>query len=127
MQLYTHQRTSRDKQPIKQLRAFQRVTLQPGETKTVRLQVQATDLAHWDVTREPVGGRERHVRRDGRRVVRATSGPADLARSKGEMIPPRNLSRTTRAENFDDYSGVRLVDETKASGTRSARPRTAGG
>jgi len=51
VQLYTHQVTSRDKQPLKQLRAFQRVNLLPGQTKTVRLTLPAKDLAHWDVTR----------------------------------------------------------------------------
>ena len=35
VQLYTHQRDSRDTQPIKQLRAFERVSLEPGETTTV--------------------------------------------------------------------------------------------
>ncbi|MDT9701573.1 carbohydrate-binding protein [Streptomyces sp. P17] len=38
-------------------------------------------------------------------------------RVKGETIPARDLSRTTRAENFDDYEGIRLVDESKARGT----------
>lgn len=32
VQLYTHQRTSRDKTPIRQLKAFQRVQLAPGQT-----------------------------------------------------------------------------------------------
>ena len=36
---------------------------------------------------------------------------------RGETIPPRDLSRATRAENFDDYAGVRLVDESKVRGT----------
>jgi len=36
---------------------------------------------------------------------------------QGERIPPRDLSTTTRAENFDAYSGIRLVDESKASCT----------
>src|SRR6185312_7181703 len=51
VQVYSHQRTSRDKVPLKQLRAFQRVSLQPGQTKTVRFAVPVADLAHWDVTR----------------------------------------------------------------------------
>jgi beta-glucosidase len=43
----------------------------------------------------------------------------------GERIPPRDLSRTTLAENFDDYQGVTLTDQSKASGTAVAT--TAGG
>jgi beta-glucosidase len=38
-------------------------------------------------------------------------------RVRGERIPPRDLSAPTRAENFDAYSGVRLVDESKVRGT----------
>jgi beta-glucosidase len=116
VQLYTHQRASRDKQPLRQLRAFQRVSLKPGQTKTVRLTLRAADLAHWDVTRgtwavEPgdhdlmVGASSTDIRQ------RATLGV------RGETIPARDLSKATRAVDFDDYSGIRLVDESKASGT----------
>ena len=116
VQLYTHQRTSRDKQPLKQLKAFQRVSLKPGETRTVRLKVRPSDLAHWDVTRS------KWVVESGTYDVLVGSSSSDIrARTawqvKGETIPPRNLSKTTRAENFDDYSAVHLVDESKASGT----------
>jgi beta-glucosidase len=34
----------------------------------------------------------------------------------GETIPARDLSKATRAVDFDDYAGVRLVDESKARG-----------
>jgi hypothetical protein len=40
-----HQRTSRDKQRGKQLKAFQRVSLKPGETKTVRLKLTTAGLS----------------------------------------------------------------------------------
>ncbi|WCN82644.1 glycoside hydrolase family 3 protein [Micromonospora sp. LH3U1] len=116
VQLYTHQRTSRDRMPIRQLKAFQRVHLAPGQTRTVTLRLPAADLAHWDVTRSrwvvesstydlSVGASVEHIR--ARTEVRV----------RGETIPARDLSRPTRAENFDRYAGVRLVDETKARGT----------
>jgi beta-glucosidase len=35
---------------------------------------------------------------------------------KGERIPPRKLRGMVRAVDFDDYAGVRLVDETKPDG-----------
>ncbi|MCX5246376.1 glycoside hydrolase family 3 C-terminal domain-containing protein [Streptomyces sp. NBC_00201] len=116
VQLYTHQRTSRDKQPLKQLKSFQRVSLKPGETRTVRLKVRPSDLAHWDVTRS------KWVVESGTYDVLVGSSSSDIRartalRVKGETIPPRNLSKVTRAENFDDYSAVHLVDESKASGT----------
>jgi beta-glucosidase len=34
----------------------------------------------------------------------------------GETIPPRDLRGMVRAVDFDDYAGVRLVDETKPGG-----------
>lgn len=115
VQLYTHQRTSRDPQPNQSLKAFDRVHLRAGETKTVTLRVPVKDLAHWDVTR-------------GKWVVETStydllvgSSSSDIRQRsavqvKGETIPPRNLARTTRAIDFDDYAGVDLVDTSKARG-----------
>ncbi|MEU2286479.1 glycoside hydrolase family 3 C-terminal domain-containing protein [Streptomyces sp. NPDC013178] len=116
VQLYTHQRASRDKQPLKQLKAFQRVSLKPGETKTVRLKLTTSDLAHWDVTRS------KWVVETGTYDILVGASSSDLRSSvswqvTGETIPPRDLSGATRAENFDDYSATRLVDESKVRGT----------
>ncbi|MEE1668267.1 glycoside hydrolase family 3 C-terminal domain-containing protein [Streptomyces sp. WAC07094] len=116
VQLYVHQRTSRDQQPLKQLKAYSRVSLKPGGTKTVRLALRTPDLAHWDVTRS------KWVVETAAYDVMVGSSSADIrARTslkvRGEIIPPRDLSRTTRAENFDDYRGISLVDESKARGT----------
>ncbi|WP_433251997.1 glycoside hydrolase family 3 C-terminal domain-containing protein [Streptosporangium sp. CA-135522] len=115
VQLYTHQHESRVKQPVKQLRGFQRVHLAPGESKTVKLRLKTADLALWDVTRgrfavEPtthdvlVGSSSDRIRQ------RAT------IRVAGERVPARDLTGVTRAADFDDYSGVEMVDETKARG-----------
>jgi beta-glucosidase len=48
-QLYTHQAHSGVVQPIKSLRAFQRVMLQPGETRRVTFSLPASQLAYYDV------------------------------------------------------------------------------
>ncbi|MFL6452003.1 MAG: glycoside hydrolase family 3 C-terminal domain-containing protein [Bryobacteraceae bacterium] len=48
-QLYTHQQKSVTYQPIKSLRAFERISLQPGETKTLRFQLPVQQLAYYDV------------------------------------------------------------------------------
>ena len=117
VQLYTHQRTSRDTTAVKQLRAFRRVHVKAGRSRTVSLALSPADLRHWDVTR-------------GRWVVESSvydvligSSSSDIRQRttltvRGETIPPRDLARTTRAEAFDGYSaGVKLVDETKATGT----------
>ncbi|WFE49977.1 glycoside hydrolase family 3 protein [Micromonospora sp. WMMD1155] len=116
VQLYTHQRTSRDRTPIQQLKAFQRVELAPGQTRTVTLRVPAVDLAHWDVTRS------RWVVESSTYDLMVGASAGDIrartaVRVDGETIPARDLSRPTRAENFDRYAGVRLVDETKVRGT----------
>jgi beta-glucosidase len=36
--------------PIIELRGYQRVTLRPGETRTVALPLRADDLSYWDTT-----------------------------------------------------------------------------
>jgi len=48
-QLYTHQVRSVVIQPIKSLRGFERVTLQPGESKHVQFTLPASQLAFYDV------------------------------------------------------------------------------
>jgi beta-glucosidase len=48
-QLYTHQNHSGVVQPIKTLRAFQRVMLQPGETRRVTFSLPASQLAYYDI------------------------------------------------------------------------------
>jgi beta-glucosidase len=125
VQLYTHQRTSRNKQPIAQLRAFRRVHLAPGESRTVRLTVRATDLAHWDVTRSrEVVERAVHDLLVGSSLTDIRQRASVFVR--GERIPPRDLSQVTRAENFDRYAGVVLVDESKVDGT-TVESNAAGG
>ncbi|MBP2479604.1 beta-glucosidase [Crossiella equi] len=115
VQLYTHQRASRDKQPLRQLRGFQKVRLNPGETKTVRLTLRAADLAHWDVTRN------RWVVESSAHEIMVGSSSVDIRRRgtltvRGESIPARELTGPVRAIDFDDYRGVDLVDESKARG-----------
>jgi beta-glucosidase len=116
VQLYTHAQRSRVKQPVKQLRGFQRVHLAPGQRRSVTITVKASDLAFWDVTRE------RYVVESGGYDVMVGASSAEVratgqVRVRGEVIGARDLTKTTRAENFDDYHGVTLVDETKARGT----------
>ena len=51
VQLYVRYPDSKVERPRKQLRGFSRVTLAPGEMKTVTLRLPAADLAYWDVAR----------------------------------------------------------------------------
>ena len=50
VQLYVKHESSKVERPIKELRGFERVTLQPGETKTVQMKLPAESLAYWDET-----------------------------------------------------------------------------
>ncbi|WP_344481809.1 glycoside hydrolase family 3 protein [Nonomuraea monospora] len=115
VQLYTHQQSSRFEQPVKQLRGFQRVTLNPGETRTVTFTLKKSDLAVWDHTRGKwtvenathdvlVGSSSDRIRQ------------STTLRVSGETVPVRDLTRTTRAMDFDDYSGVAFADESKVRG-----------
>ncbi|HTJ34854.1 MAG TPA: glycoside hydrolase family 3 C-terminal domain-containing protein [Dactylosporangium sp.] len=118
VQLYTHQRASRVPQPVTQLRGFQRVHLDPGQTKRVTFTLAASDLRFWDVTRG------RWVVEDATHDIMIGSSSADIRATaqvqvRGETIPPRDL-RSVRAENFDAYQGTILADESKASGTAVA-------
>ena len=49
VQLYVHRVDATVEWPYKELKAFQRVTLQAGETKTVTLEVPVNDLRYWNV------------------------------------------------------------------------------
>jgi beta-glucosidase len=51
VQLYVRYPESKVDRPLKQLRAFERITLTPGETRTVTLHLAAADLAYWDSKR----------------------------------------------------------------------------
>ncbi len=47
VQLYIHQRFGTDSRPLRELKGFERVTLQPGETKTVTFQLGPEQLTYW--------------------------------------------------------------------------------
>jgi len=48
VQLYAHDRIAPTSRPVRELKGFQRVTLAPGEHKTVEFTVQAQDLGSYD-------------------------------------------------------------------------------
>jgi beta-glucosidase len=47
VQLYTHQRVASMTQPVREMRAFKKVALQPGQSEVVRFTVRAADLAFY--------------------------------------------------------------------------------
>ena len=52
VQLYVRHPESKVSRPLKQLRGFQRVSLAPGEKKTVSLRLGASDLSYWDTAQK---------------------------------------------------------------------------
>jgi beta-glucosidase len=48
VQLYTHDAFASVPRPIKELRGFQRIHLEPGQSQTVTFTLAAKDLAFWD-------------------------------------------------------------------------------
>ncbi|CAN7489339.1 glycoside hydrolase family 3 C-terminal domain-containing protein [Phenylobacterium sp. LjRoot225] len=52
-QLYIHQRYGTSERPVRELKGFQRVSLKPGETRTLRFTLRPDDLRYWSaVTRD---------------------------------------------------------------------------
>jgi beta-glucosidase len=47
VQLYTHQRAGSASRPIRELKAFNKIALAPGERKTIQLTVAPQDLSFW--------------------------------------------------------------------------------
>ena len=46
-QLYIHQRRGTSARPVRELKGFQRVTLKPGERRTLRFTLAPDDLRYW--------------------------------------------------------------------------------
>ena len=111
VQLYTRQRRSTVKQPLRRLRAYQKVRLEPGERVTVTFTLRAADLWFWDVTR---GAR---VVETARHTVQVGRSSADIALTatlsvRGEEVGPRRpLDRPLWAVDHDDYAGTVLLDD----------------
>jgi beta-glucosidase len=47
VQLYIHQKYGSDSRPMRELKGFERITLQPGEMKTVTFQLGPDELSYW--------------------------------------------------------------------------------
>jgi beta-glucosidase len=50
VQLYIHQRAGSDSRPMRELKGFERLTLQPGETKTVSFLLGSDELGYWSTS-----------------------------------------------------------------------------
>ena len=48
VQLYLHQRYGSASRPVRELKGFQRITLDAGETRTVEFTLGPTELRYWN-------------------------------------------------------------------------------
>jgi beta-glucosidase len=46
-QIYTHQRAGSASRPVRQLKGFRRITLQPGETQALKFPLGKDELKFW--------------------------------------------------------------------------------
>jgi beta-glucosidase len=86
-QLYVQHTGSKVERPIRDLRGYSRVTLRPGQTRTVTFRVPVSSLAYWDAAahswiveaetvRLGVGASSRDLRASG--TLALTGGRPDL-------------------------------------------------
>jgi beta-glucosidase len=50
VQLYIHQKAGSDSRPMRELKGFERLTLEPGETRTVTFSLGPAELGHWSTS-----------------------------------------------------------------------------
>lgn len=115
VQLYVSSYSSRVKRPVKELKGFKRLKFEPMQTQTISFVLSARDLEFWDVTRN------KYCVETGKYEIMIGRSSEDIRLIKtieirGEAVPYRDLGIATRAENYDDYFGVRL-DECTEGGT----------
>ena len=76
VQMYVKHLNSAVGRPIKELRGFQRISLHPNETRTVRLPLEGTDLTYWDA------GKQSFVVEPGRLSIMLGASSADVRLEK---------------------------------------------
>ena len=54
MQLYTHDRVASVTRPVRELKAFRKIALAPGQSQVVRFVLRPADLAFYGLTNKPV-------------------------------------------------------------------------
>ncbi|MEU4242416.1 glycoside hydrolase family 3 C-terminal domain-containing protein [Actinoplanes sp. NPDC026619] len=123
VQLYTHQQLSRVKQPLRQLRGFAKIALEPGQSELVSFELAVDDLRFWDVTTN------RFVVETARHKVMVGRSASDIRLTatlsvRGSRIGPRPaLGRPIAAVDHDEYSGITLVatgDPVRGEAVRAA-------
>jgi len=116
VQVYARAIAPRRRRPLRALAGFARVTLAPGQTRTVSVPVPVASLAYWDVAAHQM------TVDPGDYEIMVGSSSADIAAVARLRVPgpepgPRQIrGAEVAAADFDEYQDVTLVDATREDG-----------
>jgi beta-glucosidase len=115
VQVYTRQLASRVRTPLRALRGFARVRVEPGRSALATVSFDVERLALWDTTRD------RFVVEDAPRQVLVGRSATDIRATAaldvpGEAIPPRDARTPWSAAGYDDARGTALCPLTPERG-----------
>ncbi|ASU56397.1 glycoside hydrolase family 3 protein [Nocardiopsis dassonvillei] len=115
VQVYTRQLASRVRTPLRALRGFARVRVEPGRSALAAVSFDVDRLALWDTTRD------RFVVEDAPRQVLVGRSATDIRATAaldvpGEAIPPRDARTPWSAAGYDDARGTSLCPLTPERG-----------
>ncbi|MCP3015585.1 glycoside hydrolase family 3 C-terminal domain-containing protein [Nocardiopsis dassonvillei] len=115
VQVYTRQLASRVRTPLRALRGFARVRVEPGRGALATVSFDVERLALWDTTRD------RFVVEDAPRQVLVGRSATDIRATAaldvpGEAIPPRDARTPWSAAGYDDARGTSLCPLTPERG-----------
>ena len=99
VQMYIRYPNSSVRRPTKELKGFKRVALQPGQTKTVRIELKASQLAYWDSARKGF-------------VIEgdSTSGNTVPGSNQSKAMPDKNSVEIMIGSSSTDIKLTRLID-----------------
>jgi beta-glucosidase len=115
VQVYTRQLASRVRTPLRALRGFARVRVEPGRSAVATVSFDVDRLALWDTTRD------RFVVEDAPREVLVGRSATDIRATAaldvpGETIPPRHARTPWSAAGYDEARGTSLCPLTPERG-----------
>ncbi len=107
VQVYAHAKSARIQRPEVQLCAFARMHIKAGETEKFDVLIPFEEFEIYDVSRE------KFCLEDGDFDILIGASCTDIKLAEtihipGEVIPPRNLEKITRAELYDTESGTEI-------------------
>jgi beta-glucosidase len=116
IQVYVSIKESKVKRANRQLKAFTKTNLKPGETQTIRLEIDTDELRIWDVRTD------KYLLESGDYIIEVAKNCRKPIMSKevrinGEAIADRYMGRIIQAMNCDDYDRISLGECRHDGGT----------